>query len=300
MLELKAHAKVNLGLNVLAKRSDGFHNIDTLMVRLELHDMIQLSATTSGITLDVQGIAVSKGPKNLAYQAAALYLQKLVLSCQRSAVSRQQDDGAKANKRYKNAQASKGVHIMLEKRIPVAAGLGGGSADAAAVLRGMAQLYPSEVNLLELAGKLGSDVSFFVSDFSAARAQGRGEHLESVRLPKLHVVLVNPRIFVRARDAYQHLQGFSPGLDADGLIGRLEQDEEPGYLNSLQGGVLELEPTILEVITALRDAGLRGVLMSGSGSTCFGLAKDAREAREAAEALKREHPAWWIKATFTV
>lgn len=275
MLTLKAHAKVNLGLSVLGERPDGFHNIDTLMVRVALHDTLALTPFDSGVRLEVVGADLGIPPEeNLAFRAAELYLAEL-------------------NEVY-------GVEIGLEKRIPAAAGLGGGSADAGAVLRGLAQLYPADVDLPKLAETLGSDVPFFAADLPTARATGRGEVLTPVQVPELHLVLVNPGVAVSAGDAYRRLRKATPPLELETILAQLEQDGEPGYFNALEAGVLGLEPVVGEVLTALRQTTLTGVLMSGSGSTCFGLAQSQGEARLIAATLAEAYPEWWVYAAGTL
>ena len=269
---VKAHAKVNLGLNVVAKRGDGYHEVDTLMARLELHDALTLEPAPD-ITLSVSGADLPTDASNLAYEAAQRYLEA--------------------------AGETRGVRLKLDKQIPVAAGLGGGSSDAAAVLRGLSQLYPSGVDLETLAKALGFDVPFFLSDTPAARARGRGEKLEPLTLPTLHLVLANPGIPVSAGDAYANLQNFSSRLDPTKLLEKLGGGEEPGYLNALQPGVMLLHPSLREVVTALRGTDLKGVMMSGSGSTCFGVARDAAHARGVASELARTHAGWWVRATHT-
>ncbi len=274
MLSVKAYAKVNLGLSVLGRRADGFHELDTLMVRVSLHDTLTLILTEGEIELTVTGADLGISPEhNLAYRAAELYL------------------GA--------AGETRGVELTLEKRIPAAAGLGGGSADAGAVLRGLAQLYPAEVDLPRLAAQLGSDVPFFAVDLSAARATGRGEVLEPVQIPELQLVLVNPGVGVSAGDAYGQVQGTTPPLELETLLEELEQGE-PSYFNALEAGVVRLEPVVGEVLAILRQTGLAGVLMSGSGSTCFGLAKSQSEARLIAATLKEAYPEWWVYAAHTL
>ena len=225
MLELRACAKVNLGLSVLGRRGDGFHSLDTLFARLELHDTVRLELVSEGIELHVTGADLPTDHRNLAFRAAALYLASLPTG---------------------------GVRIRLHKRIPVAAGLGGGSSDAAAVLRGLARLYPADLDVLELAQSLGSDVPFFVSDLSAARGRGRGEVLEAVTLPELHFVLVNPGVAVSARDAYANVQAFGVPLKVEALLSNVRTGAEPAFPNSLQAGVLRLEPAVAEVLAALR------------------------------------------------
>ena len=272
-LELKAYAKVNLGLNIVSKRGDGYHEVDTLMAKVSVFDTVRLEPTST-VTLDVRGADLGVQEDNLAYRAAKLYF------------------GA--------AQQDGGVHITLEKRIPVAAGLGGGSSDAGAVLRALSQLYPAEVDLSEIAKALGSDVPFFVQDFPAARARGRGEKLEEVAVPELHLVLLNPGVEVSAKSAYENLQNFSLRLELDRLLESLQPEQKPIYLNALQPGVMLQEPYIREVITALRIVGLRGVMMSGSGSTCFGIARDEAHAQEVEEECVEMYPHWWVKAVRTL
>lgn len=275
MLRLKAHAKVNLGLSILEKRGDGFHELDTLFARLELHDTLVLEPRPAGLELQVEGANLPNDNRNLAFRAAQLYLQRAGVGVG-------------------------GVRLRLRKRIPIAAGLGGGSSNAAAVLRGLVQLYPAGVDVLELAQRLGSDVPFFVRDLSAARGRGRGEKLEPVTLPELHLVLVNPGVPVSTKDAYAHLRMFGSPLEVQTLLSSLQEGAEPGYPNTLQAGVLPLEPTIGNVLTRLRATPLRGVVMSGSGSSCFGIARNEAEACAVAAALQTEHTAWWVRATKTV
>ncbi|HEX7022022.1 MAG TPA: 4-(cytidine 5'-diphospho)-2-C-methyl-D-erythritol kinase [Trueperaceae bacterium] len=272
MLALEAPAKVNLGLSVLARRGDGFHEVDTLLARLDLADRVELEPFPTGIRLEFGEAALPAGPDNLAYRAAELYLQ---------------------------AAGCGGVRIRLTKRIPIAAGLGGGSSDAAAVLRGLAQLYPADLDLMAISARLGSDVPFFTQDLAAARAGGRGEKLVSVDLPELHLVLANPGVQVSTRDAYFHLQNFSDRLDLPRLTTYLSEGREPGYHNALQAGVLALAPAIRPVIAALRAAGLQGVLLSGSGATCFGIATDPSEAMRIANQLRAAQPTWWVRAANT-
>ena len=272
-ITLKAHAKVNLGLNITGKRTDGFHELDTLFVRLELHDTIELEPRPEGIVLEIEGADLPTDSNNLAYKAAAVYLEA--------------------------AGQGEGVHIRLTKNIPIAAGLGGGSSDAAAVLRSLAQLYPAEIDLMSLALALGSDVPFFVLDEVAARGRGRGERLEPVNIPPLHFVLINPGIHVSASAAYGNLKSFGESLELKPLIESLTT-ATPLYTNSLQAGVLALEPEIGKVLSVLEATPLRGVTMSGSGSTCFGLAEDDMEALEIAKDLRDRCPEWWVCSSAAV
>ena len=219
--------------------------------------------------------ALGAGPDNLVYRAAERYLERC---------------------RTLTGEA-RGVALHLVKRIPIAAGFGGGSSNAAAALRGLASLYPAPINLLELGAVLGSDVPFFVQDASAAWGSGRGEQLEPASLPPLALVLVNPGVPVSAGEAYGALERLDPPLARARLLAELARGAEPSYRNSLEPGVLRRYPAVGEVLAALRAEGLRGVLMSGSGSSCFGLARDAAGAERAARSLAR--PGWWVSAART-
>lgn len=273
-MELKAQAKVNLGLNVVARRPDGYHELDGVMVRLALHDTVTLTPRPGGIALTVRGAELAADVSNLAYRAAEAYLTA--------------------------AGETRGVQLELVKRIPVAAGLGGGSSDAAAVLRGLGRLYPARVDIVSLAATLGADVPFFAADLPAARAQGIGERLTPLTIPTLWLVLINPGVMVSAKEAYTRLQATAPALDVAALLSSLGDPEaEPCYQNSLQPGVVACYPPIAEALAALRSAGLRGVLMSGSGATCFGLARSAAHAQEVAAYLMAQYPSWWVCATQT-
>lgn len=305
-----AHAKVNLGLAVLTRRGDGFHEIETLFARLELRDAVSVEvlgpAAAPGnrheFRVEIDGAAgdlpgaelLGAEDDNLMLRAAERYLQAYA-----SAV-----EGAN---RPAGPPAAPGLRLRLVKRIPVAAGLGGGSADAAAVLRALhradsaaaagGEPSVSAADLTGIALELGSDVPFFLSDWQAARARGRGERLEQVRVPPLHLVLANPRVAISSGQAYADLVGFTPRLRTERALTRLAEGLEPGWSNGLQPGVLRAHPELREVLTALREAGLKGVLMSGSGATCFGLAPSAEVAVQAAHRLAEAHPNWWVKAT---
>jgi 4-diphosphocytidyl-2-C-methyl-D-erythritol kinase len=275
-LRLRAHAKVNLGLAVLGRRGDGFHDIDTLFARVELHDELtiepaeRVSASLEPGAEDPSLHGLRMDEDNLVLRAARSYLQA--------------------------AGRPGGVSIRLSKRIPVAAGLGGGSADAAAVLRGLARLLPAPVDISTLAESLGSDVPFFVADLRAARGGGRGEVLEPVELPSLPLVLANPRIAVSAAEAYARLTYFDQALDPAETVRRIASGDDPGYPNSLQAGVVSAYPEIGEVLGELEGAGLNGVLMSGSGPTCFGLAATVADAWAAARQVSVRRPGWWVWA----
>lgn len=272
---------MNLGLHVLARRGDGYHEIDTLMAKLELSDTLVLRPSAAGVAGTVScptgpgfSTALAMDDENLVVRAIRKYLDAI-------------------------GQPG-GVEVELQKRIPIAAGLGGGSSDAAAALLGAARLYPAAVDLAPLALEIGSDVPFFLQGAAAARARGRGEKLTPVPVPSLALVLVNPGIPVSAGAAYDHLQNFTSRMDLEGILQRLEHGEEPGWRNALQSGVMLAHSDIRDALMSLREHDLRGVVMSGSGATCFGVAASAEEAARVAASLSEAHPGWWVAATSTV
>lgn len=279
---MAAPAKLNLGLHVLAKRGDGFHELDTVFATLTLSDEVTVTVDPGAPEGAVSGeleaddgvpgaAALPVDEDNLAVRAARVYLDA-----------------------YAAGAAPPGAHVRLHKRIPVAAGLGGGSSDAAAVLRALAELLPAEVDPARLALGLGSDVPFFVRGLAAARGRGRGERLTPLALPPRHVVLAFPGTAVPVAEAYAALQSFSPRLDPERLIRRLGEGAAPGWTNTLQAGVVRRWPSVRAALDALRAEGLTGPLMSGSGSTCFALAEGADHAEQAERSLRRAHPDWWI------
>lgn len=274
-MEILAPAKVNLGLSVLGRRADGYHELHTIFAALQVGDRLWLEAIPEGVELEVWGSALPANPDNLVYKAAVAYL---------------------------NAAAwPGGVKVVLEKNLPVAAGLGGGSSDAAAVLWALSKLYPAPANLPALALKLGADVPFFLGA-GLAEGRGVGEQLRPLEPLEAHLVVLNPGIAVSAADAYRELrpEEWQPELDVPGILGAIRAGEEPPYWNTLEQPVFRRVPYLQELKLELRRLGLRGVLMSGSGSSLFGLAREAGEARFVAQKLRARHPRFWVVATQTV
>ncbi|GEM82677.1 4-(cytidine 5'-diphospho)-2-C-methyl-D-erythritol kinase [Meiothermus hypogaeus] len=274
-MELLAPAKVNLGLSVLGRRADGYHELHTVFAALQVADRLFLEAIPEGVELEVRGSNLPANPDNLVYKAVVAYLNAVGWPG--------------------------GVKVVLEKHLPLAAGLGGGSSDAAAALRALSKLYPAPVNLPALALKLGADVPFFL-EARLAEARGVGEQLRPLEPLEASVVVLNPGIAVSAAEAYRELrpEEWQPELDVPGILGAIRAGEEPPYWNTLEQPVFRLVPYLQELKLELRRAGLRGVLMSGSGSSLFGLARDAEEARFVAQKLRTRYPRFWVVATQTV
>lgn len=275
-----APAKVNFGLSVRDLRADGYHELHTLMVPLSVGDELEIGLADT-LTLEVQavdgmGADLPADGRNLVYRAARAYLDA--------------------------AGVQGGAAITLHKRLPLASGLGGGSSDAATTLMALARLYPSQVSLPELALGLGADVPFFLLG-QAAVAEGVGELLVSVPVPRTALVLVNPGVEVSARDAYAWLddeEAFTPALDVGAILAALSGEQAVPYHNALQDGVSVRHAPVREVLTVLAEAGLRSPLMSGSGSTCFGVAASDGQAYDAARAIALAHPDWWVQAAQTL
>jgi 4-diphosphocytidyl-2-C-methyl-D-erythritol kinase len=263
-----APAKVNLYLEVLAKRADGYHEIATLMVAVRLYDTLAFKEDGSGtITLGCDQPDLSTGPDNLVVRAARLLQQR--------------------------TGCSRGASVQLVKRIPMAAGLAGGSADAAATLLGLNQLWglgltPPE--LTSLAAENGSDVAFFFA-LPAAWCTGRGEQVAPLKLGKpLWLVLVCPPFGLSTAEVYRNVA--VPDQPQTGTeILRAVVDGDPEEIgrhlhNRLQPVAERLCPALAAVRDRLASLGPAGVAMSGSGTSWFALCRHQREARAIARELR--------------
>ncbi|MCL6458851.1 MAG: 4-(cytidine 5'-diphospho)-2-C-methyl-D-erythritol kinase [Gorillibacterium sp.] len=251
----KAPAKINLSLDVLHKRPDGFHEVEMVMTMVDLADRLEMQELDRDtIIISSQAGYIPLDEKNLAFQAAKLIKD-----------------------RY---EVRKGVYLHLDKKIPVAAGLAGGSSDAAATLKGLNKLWRlgiSEAEMMKLGEELGSDVPFCVSG-GTALAQGRGEKLTKIDAPpQAWVVLAKPPINVSTADVYGKLRAAEirhhPNTQAV-LAAIRNKDFEAlcGSLgNVLEEVTLELYPEVGQLKDCMRKLGAEGVLMSGSGPTVFGL-----------------------------
>ena len=284
-----ARAKVNLYLRVTGRRDDGYHEIDSLFVRADLADRLWLTPA------DEDGLEIA-GPfaEALDGERAGDNLVMRALSATREASGR-----------------SDRFHVGLEKNIPVAAGLGGGSADAAATLRAAAGLLDFDGDLASLALSLGADAPACLTD-RPTLVSGIGERVRSLvsgigervapapALPPCALVLVNPRAPVSTAAAFARRRGgFSaprpldaPAPSLDALTAALAARG-----NDLEAAAIALEPTVAEALDALAiEPTVRLARMSGSGATCFGLVETLAEARSAADAITARHPGWWCEA----
>lgn len=272
MIVETALAKINLALHVTGQRADGYHLLDSLVVFADCGDVLRFEPADR-LTLEVTGPmaeGVPTGPENLILRAAALF------------------------------GTDKGARITLEKHLPHAAGIGGGSADAAAALRGLARLWEQRPPPLNDVLTIGSDVPVCLRGHPAWM-RGTGEILEDVLpLPEFWAVLVNPGVALPTKAVFS-------GLSSR----RNRQMETPVWAdqrsffkwlsrqrNDLEGAALDLAPEVELALSALDQArDCRLARMSGSGATCFGLFGNADRAADAANAIARAHPGWWVIAT---
>jgi 4-diphosphocytidyl-2-C-methyl-D-erythritol kinase len=265
-VQLSAHAKVNLLLRVLAREADGFHGIETLFCLVSLADhLVAERRDTPGITLEVRGADCGPPEQNLAYRAADRVLQAV-------------------GRRF-------GVHLRLEKRIPVRGGLGGGSSDAAAALTAVNALADGAVprhELLQFAGRLGSDVPFFIAGGPLALGWGHGERMLRVPpLPSAPALLLIPPIGIGTPDAYRMVDEARKGVGSRGAVALdLEALSSWGSVARLGGNDFEFalfgrHPELRHAFEAL--AATRPLLcrMSGSGSTMFAVYRSTRDREDA-------------------
>ncbi|MBD3371029.1 4-(cytidine 5'-diphospho)-2-C-methyl-D-erythritol kinase [Candidatus Fermentibacteria bacterium] len=266
--ELSAQAKINLGLRILSRRPDGYHDIRSVFQTVSLADRVKLTARQGprGVRLSTTGLEVAEGTRNLAYQAAESFIQRFDLDLH--------------------------VEISIDKRIPVSAGLGGGSSDAAAVLRSMTAAGPEGPAVVELAGRLGCDVPFFLEG-GAALVEGRGEVLTPLEPFRFWAVLMNPGVRVGSGWAYDRWDREGESLtDVDAAehysapAGRWLQGEEfPLELrNDFLPIVAAEHPSVARAAAILGEYGATWGL-SGSGPTLYALFHTQREAEAFAGTL---------------
>lgn len=284
----EGRAKVNLSLRVVGRRADGYHELESVVAFADCADRLKLEPGGE-LKLTITGpLAADCGDTsdNLVFKAAKLL-----------------------------AEAVPGLKLgafALDKVLPVAAGIGGGSADAAAALRLLARLNDlplDDPRLQKVALETGADVPVCLLS-RACDMTGVGEQLLPLKLPSMPCVMVNPRVPVATKDVFREL-----GLrNGELLVGATSVLEAPAWpqeggsiadwvdvletvANDLEAPALRIEPVIGEVLEALRDsAGVKLARMSGSGATCFAIYGTSAEAQAAAERIRRDHPGWWVHA----
>lgn len=271
-IQLKALAKINLGLDVLRRREDGYHEVKMIMQTISLCDELELRRRKqAGIQVKTNLHYLPTNENNLVYKAAKLLMEEF---------------------RIKD-----GISIQLQKRIPVAAGMAGGSSDAAAVLWGMNQMYGlglSRRDLMERGVRLGADVPYCVLR-GTALAEGIGEELTILPpMPKCYILLAKPGISVSTRFVYENLHANDLNAeqhpDVDAMIEAVKE-KNLELLTSRMGNVLELvtipsHPVIGAIKTCMLEAGALGAMMSGSGPTVFGIFDTQAKARKAYHVMR--------------
>lgn len=271
-IQLKALAKINLGLDVLRRREDGYHEVKMIMQTINLYDELEIRKVKHpGIQVKTNLYYLPTNENNLVYKAAKLLMDEF--------------------------RIRDGLSIQLQKKIPVAAGMAGGSSDGAAVLWGMNQLYGlglSRRALMERGVRLGADVPYCVLR-GTALAEGIGERLKTLpSMPKCYLLIAKPGISVSTRFVYENLHANDlrreQHPDVDAMIGALEK-KDLALLASRMGNVLEevtipAHPVIQEIKTCMLEAGALGAMMSGSGPTVFGIFENQARARKAFRAVK--------------
>ena len=269
-----AKAKVNLALHILGRRADGYHEIDSAVAFADVGDVLTVEAVAGeGIELAVAGPfagAVPTGADNLICRAYALVAERVTLPA---------------------------VRVLLHKMLPVAAGIGGGSADAAAALRAFLKLAPTSIlpEVIDaIALRLGADVPVCLLQ-KACRMQGVGERLSALAsLPSPAIVLVNPGVVCETATVFAAI-GLAKGQEHGAA---LDLHAPSTWRNDMTVAAIRVQPIIADVLAALSGhAELNAVRMSGSGATCFGLASDLAVAEGVAQALRRAHPGWWVAAS---
>ncbi|MFA6075390.1 MAG: 4-(cytidine 5'-diphospho)-2-C-methyl-D-erythritol kinase [Negativicutes bacterium] len=272
MIIEKAYAKINLLLDILHKRTDGYHEVDMIMQTISLHDEVRLLETAKGIVLRVAGAELAADESNLAYKAARLFFNETTIE--------------------------RGVEIDLIKYIPMEAGLAGGSADAAAVLRGLNKLFATNLSITELqymSAKIGSDVAFCVAG-GTARAVGRGEKILPVSsLPECSIVIFKPDFGISTAWAYGQFALHAEKIvhpNINKMLAALVAENLAGIADCM-GNVLEAVSVgryvqIEDIKSSLRINGALNSLMSGSGTAVFGIFEDERRANAAKAVLQKD------------
>lgn len=284
-IKLKAPAKINLTLEVLRKLPSGFHKIRTVMTQLsDLYDEISINfiAEKNTITLKSNAKNMPLDETNICFKVAKAFFGK--------------------------TKKSGGIEIYLKKNIPIGAGLGGGSSDGAAVLKILSKHFHhplSQKQLIEMAAKIGKDIPFFFAEKNSALIEGAGEKIKKTfAMPKLNILLINPNINISTKWAYENL---SP------LLGKIKREEKLAqkimlaakkkninliakYLHNDFEILVEKEyPLIKKLKNELLENGASGALMSGSGSTVFGIFKSKKILLTAKNNLLKKYPQLLIK-----
>jgi 4-diphosphocytidyl-2-C-methyl-D-erythritol kinase len=269
VITLNANAKINLSLDVLGKRDDGYHNLRMIMQTVGLHDTVTLETIPEGLEVVCSSRWVPSGNDNIAYKAAELIMRKYKLKT--------------------------GLRVKIDKRIPVAAGLAGGSADAAGVIKAMNTLFElnmSAEEMMNIGVKVGADVPFCILE-STALAEGIGEVLTPLKpLEDGWIVLAKPNIYVSTKEVYGRLKidEISRHPNTAKLVEYVEKGDIRNIafnmVNTLETVTIKDHPVIFEIKNIMMDNHALGSLMSGSGPTVFGIFEDKNTAEKCYNRLR--------------
>ena len=281
-MRLRALAKINLGLDVVGKRADGYHEVRMIMQTIQMYDVLEIQKKDEpGISLTTNIPYVPTDERNLVYKAAKMLMDEF--------------------------HVKEGLSMNLEKFIPVAAGMAGGSSDAAAAFVGVNRLFGlglSENDLMKRAVKVGADVPYCVMR-GTALAEGIGEKLTRLpRLPHCYVLVGKPGVNVSTKAAYESLRLDDPAMvhpDINGMAQAIRQNDLEGVIsrmgNSFEPEIIRKYPVIQEIKDLMEDGGARKAMMSGSGPTVFGIFEEKEKMEQAAAALRESHLAKTVFAT---
>lgn len=272
-MRLHALAKINLGLDIIGKREDGYHEVRMIMQTIQMYDVLDIrKAKKPGITLTANLPYIPSDERNLAYKAAKLLMDEFKIQ--------------------------QGVSIDLKKFIPVAAGMAGGSTDAAAVLVGVNRLFHlglTRQELMQRGVRIGADVPYCIMR-GTALAEGIGEVLTPLPpMPACHLLIGKPAVNVSTKFVYTNLRAneITDHPDIDGMIKAIKENDLHGIVsrmeNVLERVTIPEYPVIEEIKKHMKKHGALGALMSGSGPTVFGVFDDLDRAKRAASELRKSH-----------
>lgn len=277
---LKAYAKINLGLDVVRRLENGYHEVKMVMQTVGIYDELDFVKTDGGIVVTTDSGELPTDESNLIYKAAKLMLERFGVS--------------------------EGLRIHLRKKIPIAAGMAGGSTDAAAAMKAVNEIFslgctPEE--LMEMGVTIGADVPYCIMG-GTALAEGIGEKLTRLPdAPPCHLLVAKPNLHVSTKYVYEHLDaaGISKHPDIDGMVKAIREGSLEGVLermeNVLESVTIPAHPVIADIKKRMKDFGARESLMSGSGPTVFGIFERREQAEEAYEAIRKEGLAGQIFVT---
>jgi 4-diphosphocytidyl-2-C-methyl-D-erythritol kinase len=277
---IKAYAKINISLDVVGKREDGYHLLRMIMQNIDLYDLINIEKAANGINISSNKPYIPTDERNLGYKAAKLFMEKY------------------------NLQG--GVDINIRKSIPVAAGLAGGSTDAAAVLKGMRSIYDMDVSdkeLMELGLKIGADVPYCIMG-GTALCEGIGEKITPLKSFKDHImIVVKPPFGVSTKEVYQSLDisRIYKHPDTEGLIQAVEGNDLKyvcgGMKNILENVTLRKHIILKDIKNEMLRMGALGAMMSGSGPTVFSFFDDMLKAQQCYDKFKMKYSEVFITRT---